>query len=38
MMPPLPVSLYFTSEWWDAHYPTRTPRPTIPSETAPDGG
>jgi hypothetical protein len=34
MISQLPVSLYFTPEWWDAYYHTRTPRPTIPSEAA----
>lgn len=31
---PLPVSLYFTPEWWDARYHTQAPRPDRPSAAA----
>jgi hypothetical protein len=30
----LPVSFYFTPEWWDCHYHARHPRPERPSDAA----
>jgi hypothetical protein len=32
--PPLPVSLYFTAEWWDRYYHAAEPRPEKPSDAA----
>lgn len=33
-MSEVPVSLYFTAEWWDATYHLDTPRPEVPSQQA----
>ena len=30
----MPVSIYFTAEWWDRHYHERSPRPAVPSQGA----